>query len=114
MVRVGGGWEKLELFLQKHDPCRSDKDMKHLHHRMNTEIFDFNAGSSSSGASTMMKVGAEYHSNRDAKTQALKDSHKSVSVSFHDPAVENTPIKSMAEITHMKESKLYLLDSLLT
>jgi len=23
MVRVGGGWEPLEEFLKKHDPCRS-------------------------------------------------------------------------------------------
>ena len=22
MVRVGGGWEELETFLEKHDPCR--------------------------------------------------------------------------------------------
>ena len=22
MVRVGGGWEPLEEFLRKHDPCR--------------------------------------------------------------------------------------------
>lgn len=22
MVRVGGGWEDLDKFLQKHDPCR--------------------------------------------------------------------------------------------
>ena len=24
MVRVGGGWETLEHFLLKHDPCRAD------------------------------------------------------------------------------------------
>ena len=24
MVRVGGGWEPLEEFLQKHDPCRGE------------------------------------------------------------------------------------------
>ena len=75
--------------------------MKHLHHRMNTEIYDFNKGPVS-----MMQVGAEYHTNRDVKSQALKESHKHVSVSFHDPAAENTPIKSMTEISHIKESML--------
>ena len=28
MVRVGGGWEPLEKFLSKHDPCRKTSKLK--------------------------------------------------------------------------------------
>lgn len=28
MVRVGGGWEPLEEFLRKHDPCRGRLDSR--------------------------------------------------------------------------------------
>ena len=31
MVRVGGGWEPLEEFLRKHDPCRGWPGRIHPH-----------------------------------------------------------------------------------
>ncbi|KAI6659331.1 Microtubule-actin cross-linking factor [Oopsacas minuta] len=101
MVRVGGGWEKLENFLHKQDPCRSNADSKHIHGKINTEIYNFDK--KGTGSASMVQISSEYHSRIDSKTKALEDTHKQVSISFHDPAVENTPIKSIAEIAHIKE-----------
>ena len=51
----------------------------------------------------MVQISSEYHSKIDSKTKAVEDSHKQVSVTFHDPATETTPIKSISEISHIKE-----------
>ena len=36
MVRVGGGWEPLEEFLRKHDPCRGLHHTTHTHTHTHT------------------------------------------------------------------------------
>jgi len=30
MVRIGGGWDTLESYLDRHDPCRCNSKRKHL------------------------------------------------------------------------------------
>ena len=42
MVRVGGGWEPLEEFLRKHDPCRGLHHTTHTHthtHTFSAEVY---------------------------------------------------------------------------
>ena len=107
MVRVGGGWEELEKFLQKQDPCRSDKDSKSIHGRINVDIYKFDNKTTTS----MVQINSEYRSKIDSKTKAVEDSHKQVSVSFHDPASEDTPIKSLSEVTHIKEGAVIIISS---
>jgi len=30
MVRIGGGWDTLESYLDRHDPCRCNSKRRHL------------------------------------------------------------------------------------
>jgi hypothetical protein len=39
MVRVGGGWDTLENYLNKHDPCRYYVDHQHVNSSVNGNSF---------------------------------------------------------------------------
>ena len=85
MVRVGGGWEELDKFLMKQDPCRSDRDSaKHLHGKINTDIYNFDK---------MVQIETQHRSKLDPKTKLEVDSKKDVNITFHDPSIEETPLK---------------------
>lgn len=57
MVRVGGGWDTLENYLNKHDPCRYYVDHHHHQQQANSSINGTSICCSSEESNSFSSIG---------------------------------------------------------
>uniref|UniRef100_A0A0N4ZNW0 Calponin-homology (CH) domain-containing protein n=1 Tax=Parastrongyloides trichosuri TaxID=131310 RepID=A0A0N4ZNW0_PARTI len=92
MVRVGGGWESLETFLQSHDPCRMVK-------KTNSEIYS-SLRSNASNAATKMENFTQKRHNSYGLNSVSTGTKSSDTTPRRTPSRQNSKIPIFTKLTN--------------